>query len=486
MPILNHWHILWPPMCLLVSLCATLLFTLWSDRPVRLAFWITQAGVLAALICVGFTYDWPVQSTMAGALQMDHLSTVVNAFVLVVALAYLWLSAARIFNDKIPVPEFLVLWQASLLGILLLVSAHQLLMLYLGLELMTLPIYAQVALRRDCRLSGEAAMKYFVMGALASGFLLYGMSLVFGATGSIDFSHIQHAVMQMSTQSSALLLLGLIFMVAGIAFKLGLAPFHSWVPDVYAGANSMVSLFIATLPKIAAFVLLYRICVQVLPIHWHVAALPYLSFAWQDLLIGLAILSIIWGNVAALVQFNLRRLLGYSSVAHMGYMLLGLVAGTMAGYRAALFYALSYLLMTLAAFGVLVVLNRDANVDTLEDITGLAKRQPLCAFVLLLVMFSMAGIPPLLGFMAKLSVLEALVSVHLSWLAVLAVVFAVIGSFYYLRVIQAMYFQQPLAGDAFVMGAGARVVLVLNAAFVLLLGLLPGVLFSLCHYALMS
>jgi NADH-quinone oxidoreductase subunit N len=359
------------------------------------------------------------------------------------------------------------------LGMMVLVSSHNFITLYLGLELFSLPIYAMVALQRDTGRCIEAAIKYFIMGSVASGLLLYGLSMLFGATHSLDLATVAHVMTRHGLMTHALLMLGLIFTVTAIVFKLGAAPFHQWVPDVYDGAPTSVALFISAAPKIAAFGLLIRLLVD---------TMPSLSIQWHQVVIVIAILSMAIGNLTAIVQTSMKRLLAYSSIAHMGYMLLGIACATQRGDSAALFYILSYSIMTLGAFGTMILLSRKGfEADKISDYSGLNTRSPWFAFVMLLVMFSMAGVPPIVGFIAKVGVLEALIQVHLVWLAVVALLFAIIGAFYYLRVVKVMYFESGQNQSDLVCDRSTRFVLSLNGILVLLLGIFPGALFALCH-----
>jgi NADH-quinone oxidoreductase subunit N len=351
------------------------------------------------------------------------------------------------------------------------VSAHHFLTLYLGLELMSLCLYAMVAMHRDSKVATEAAMKYFILGALASGMLLYGMSIIYGVTGNLAISAIATAI-QTGDLNNTVLSFGLVFLVIGVAFKLGAVPFHMWLPDVYEGAPTAMTLFIATTPKLAAFAMMIRILVE---------GLGELQVYWQDMLIMLAVLSVILGNVVAIAQTNIKRMLAYSTISHVGFILLGVISGTEAGYAGSLFYALTYALMTLAAFGMVILMSRRGfEAEEIEDYKGLSKRHPWFALMMLIVMFSMAGIPPLVGFYAKLAVLKSVVDVGLLWVAVLVVLMSVIGAFYYLRVIKVMYFDT--ADEAYEIDAPTdmRVMVSANAVAVLALGILPGSLMALC------
>ncbi|MFC4622729.1 NADH-quinone oxidoreductase subunit NuoN [Comamonas nitrativorans] len=372
----------------------------------------------------------------------------------------------------------------SLLGIFIMIGSNHLLVLYLGLELLTLSSYAMVALRRDHEASVEAAMKYFVLGAMASGFLLYGMSMIYGATGSLDIGEI-FKVIDAGETKPQILVFGLVFLVAGLAFKLGAVPFHMWIPDVYHGAPTSITLIIGSAPKLAAFAVVMRLLVDGL--------LP-LAADWQQMLAFMAIASLLIGNLVGVVQTNLKRMLAYSTISHMGFLLLGLMSGVVDGevdtgtaqtaYSAAMFYVVTYVLTALPAFGIIVLLAREGfESEEIADLAGLNQRSPLYAAIMTICMFSLAGIPPLVGFYAKLSVLEALVATGQTFniaLAVFAVVMSLIGAFYYLRVVKVMYFDKPLTAGDIVAPMDVRSVLSFNGLLVLVLGIFPGGLMGLC------
>ncbi len=375
--------------------------------------------------------------------------------------------------------EFYVLALFSLLGQMVMISGNNVLIIYLGLELMSLALYALVALRRDHVASIEAAMKYFVLGALASGFLLYGISMLYGATGSLDLSEISH-ISSSVTANKTILVFALAFIVAGLAFKLGAVPFHMWVPDVYQGAPTGVTLLLGAAPKLAAFAICFRLLVE---------GLFTQAVDWQQMLVVLSVLSMAVGNVAALAQTNLKRMLAYSTISHMGFMLLGLLSGVSDGhvhlaasaYASSMFYVVTYVLTTLGTFGIILLLSRNGfESEQIDDLKGLAKRSPWFAFVMLMLMFSLAGIPPFMGFYAKFSVLQAVLGTGQVWLAVVAVAFSLIGAFYYLRVIKVMYFDEPTDQTAIAVGAEMRLILSLNGLAVIVLGLLPESLMRAC------
>jgi len=355
------------------------------------------------------------------------------------------------------------------------VSASLFLTLYLGLELLALSLYAMVALQRDSRVATEAAMKYFVLGALASGMLLYGMSMVYGVTGSLGLGDMAIAL-QDGTDLHIPLVFGIVFIVAGLAFKLGVVPFHMWLPDVYEGAPSAMTLFIGSAPKIAAFAFVVRILGQ---------GLESQMVDWRDMLVILSVLSMALGNIAAIAQTNLKRMLAYSTIAHMGFMLLGILAGSPNGYGSAMFYVLVYVLMSLGAFGMILLLSRAGfEADRLDDFKGLNPRSPWLAFMMLLLMFSLAGIPPTVGFYAKLSVLQAVIGIDYVWLAVAAVMFSLIGAFYYLRIVKLMYFDAPHDMAPIMASPDTRVVMSVNGLAILALGILPQPLMAVCVHAI--
>jgi NADH-quinone oxidoreductase subunit N len=408
-----------------------------------------------------------VRDAMADALKVGILG------VSALSLVYLWpfLRERGLYRGEIP-----VLVMFSTVGMMLMVSAGSLPMVYVGLELLALCQYALVATDRENPVSSEAAIKYFVLGSLASGLLLYGLSLVYGATGSLDLGEINAAAATLAGGERSLLLTGLVFVVAGIAFKFGAAPFHMWLPDVYHGAPTPITLFIGSAPKIAAFGMTWRLLE---------AGIGPMDEQWRLLLAGLAVASLAIGNLVALVQANLKRMLAYSTISHVGFLFLGFAGGGPEGYAAAMFYALSYAVMTAAAFGAIVLLSRRGfEADRIDDYRGLNARDPWTAGLILCVMASLAGVPPFLGFWAKLAVLRAAVQGDMLWLAIVGVVFAVVGAFYYLRVIKAMYFDEPVepamsARD----DRPLRVVFGVNALSLLALGLAWSPIMAWCQRA---
>lgn len=391
-------------------------------------------------------------------------------------------------RDMLRGGELFTLGLFALLGMFVMISGNNFLVLYLGLELLTLSSYALVALRRDSVVASEAAMKYFVLGALASGFLLYGLSMLYGATGSLDISTVFKAVASGQIKHQVLVL-GLVFVVCGLAFKFGVVPFHMWIPDVYQGAPTVVTLMIGGAPKLAAFAMTIRLLVEGL--------LP-LAIDWQQMLMVLAVASLLIGNLAAIAQTNLKRMLAFSTISQMGFVLIGLLSGVVNGntaaaanaYSSAMFYVVTYVLTTLATFGIILLLAREGfESEEIADLAGLNQRSPLYAGVMAVCLFSLAGVPPMVGFYAKLSVLQALIASGQAGaigLAVFAVMMSLIGAFYYLRVVKVMYFDAPITATTVSAGTDVRVVLSLNGALVLILGILPGGLMALCARAVVS
>ena len=409
---------------------------------------------------------------MNGLFQSDSLSNLLKACSCAAVFVSLIYSKQYLTDRALFRPDFVVLVLLALLGQFVLISGANLLTLYLGLELMALPMYALVAMRHTSEKSVEAGIKYFILGALASGFLLYGMSMLYGVTGSLDLIEIFKTVADPRI-NHLVMAFGLVFIVAGLAFKLGVVPFHMWVPDVYQGAPTAVTLMIAAAPKLAAFALLFRLLVNTL--------LPLMG-DWQPMLVLLAILSLIVGNVTAIAQTNVKRMLAYSAIAQMGFVLLGMLSVfDDHAFSASMFYAITYVLTTLGTFGLLMLLSRKGyDCETLDGLKGLNKQHPWFAFIGLVMMFSLAGIPPTVGFAAKLGVLEALVDAEHTFLAIIAVIASLIGAFYYLRVVKVMYFDEP-AHDHGVSGSGfAKGILSLNTILVLVIGIIPASLMSIC------
>jgi NADH-quinone oxidoreductase subunit N len=450
------------------------------------------ALVAVAVVCWLFLAEGVLLYAFGTMYVVDPMTSVLKLFA-VLAAGFMLVYAQGYARDRgVWKGELFTLTLFALLGIMLMISANHLLVIYLGLELQSLSLYALVALRRDDARASEAAMKYFVLGALASGFLLYGMSMLYGASGTLDVNELARRVATGQVTSRLALVLGTVFVVAGVAFKFGAVPFHMWIPDVYHGAPTPVTLLIGSAPKLGIFAIGYRLLVEGL--------LP-LSVDWQKMLIVLAVASLVLGNLTAIAQSNLKRMLAYSTIAQMGFVLLAMLSGVTGGnqaatataYGAAMFYVVTYALTTLGTFGVILLLARQGfEAEQISDLKGLNRRSPWYAFVMLLLMFSLAGIPPTVGFYAKLVVLQALfvdgVTTPIVWLAVIAVIFSVIGSFYYLRVVKVMYFDEPAPETAavpIVATIDMRVALSINGALVLVLGILPQYLLTMCSDAVL-
>jgi NADH-quinone oxidoreductase subunit N len=413
--------------------------------------------------------------TFSGMFVDDRMSDVLKLGVYAAVAAVLVYSREYVRLRGMQRGEFFALALFATLGMMVMISASSFLTLYLGLELQSLSLYAMVALRREDTRATEAAMKYFVLGALASGMLLYGMSMIYGATGSLDIGEVAARIAS-GEANRPVLGFGLVFIVAGIGFKLGAVPFHMWVPDVYQGAPTAVTVLIGSAPKLAAFAFAIRLLVE---------ALPALLREWGDMLIVLAVLSLAVGNITAIAQTNLKRMLAYSTIAQVAFVLLGLLSGTAAGYSAAMFYVVTYVLTTLASFGMIMLLSRRGfEAEELDDFKGLNQRNPWYAFIMLLVMFSLAGVPPTVGFYAKLSVLAAVLDAGHIWLAVFAVVFSLIGAFYYLRIVKLMYFDSPAVTEAIAPRPEMKLLLSLNGLALLAFGIMPQPLMGLCSLAI--
>jgi NADH-quinone oxidoreductase subunit N len=450
----------------------------------NLAYLLTQATLIVAAFITIYTMEGEVVHTFNNLFISDLMGDVLKLMIYFSTAIALLYGRGYLADRKIDRPEYYLLALLMTLGMMVMVTANHMLPMYVGLEMMSLALYTMVAFDRDSARSTEAAMKYFVLGALASGLLLYGMSMVYGATGTLEFSGVAQSLYN-QTANQTVLMFGVVFLVAGICFKLGVVPFHMWVPDVYQGAPTAVTLVIATAPKLAAFAMAVRLLI------W---GLFDIAEEWQMMLMLVAAASIVLGNLAAIAQQNIKRMLAYSGISHMGFMLLGLLSGVVEGdrhfalnaYSSAMFYAISYVIMSLASFGMLILLSRAGfEAENIDDFKGLNKRSPWYALMMLFVMFSMAGVPFFIGFFAKLSVLQAVVAAGYFWLAVLAVVMSVIGAFYYLRVVKVMYFDEPLDASPIHAAPELRVMLSANGLAIAALGLAPQTLMSLCAFALL-
>lgn len=464
---------------LLAMVCTILLVDVFLREDQR---WITYALTMATLLgcfaITGFT-DWSVAGTytFSGMFVADPLANLMKLSIYATVAVVLVYSQAYIRAREMFRGEFFVLALFATLGMMVMVSANHLLTLYLGLELMSLSLYAMIALRRDSADATEAAMKYFVLGALASGLLLYGMSMLYGATGTLELTQMADIIAR-DAADTTILLFALVFIVAGLGFKLSAVPFHMWVPDVYQGAPTAVTLFIGSAPKLAAFGFLIRLLVTGL-------GADFLVGQWQWMLIIMTVLSLAIGNITAIAQSNLKRMLAYSTISHAGFLLLGVLAGGNDGYASALFYVIVYVLMTLGGFGMIMLLSRAGfEADRLEDFKGLNARSPWYAFLMALLMLSMAGLPPTVGFYAKLSVLWAVVDTGFVWLAVFAVVMSLIGAYYYLRIVKLMYFDEPADRAPLAASTAMGWLMGANGLAMLVLGILPGWLMSVCEVSI--
>jgi NADH-quinone oxidoreductase subunit N len=457
---------------LLAMTCLILIVDLLVKQNERtLSFVLVVLTLMAcALITVG-THQSGITYAFNKLFVDDAMSDMLKVLTCIAMVMMLFYSRQYLLARNLFTGEFLALTLFATLGMMVMISASHFLTLYLGLELLALSLYAMVALQRDSAVATEAAMKYFILGALASGLLLYGMSMLYGATGSLELKVIAAAI-KAGTANHMLVVFGLVFIVSGLAFKLGAVPFHMWVPDVYHGAPTAMTMLIGSAPKLAAFAFVVRILAE---------GLQPVMTDWSGMLIILAVASMGLGNLTAIAQTNLKRMFAYSTIAHMGFLLLGILSGSVEGYGAAMFYAVVYVLMSLGAFGMIMLLSRlGFEADSLDDFKGLNQRSPWLAFMMLLLMFSMAGVPPTVGFYAKFSVLNAVVQSGHLWLAIVAVLFSLIGAFYYLRIVKLMYFDAPQSHEPIALGVESAMLISANGLGVLLFGLLPNALMSVC------
>jgi NADH-quinone oxidoreductase subunit N len=456
----------------LTALCVILVIDVFlTDR----SRWLTY--VLSLLTLAGAAYmtvRYGVQARVTafdGMYIADPMGDVLKLFSYgTVAVSFLY-SREYLQRRGLFKGEYFILALVALLGVMVMVSAGSLLTVYLGVELLSLSLYAMVAFDRESGIAAESAMKYFVLGAISSGTLLYGFSIIYGVTGTLQLDELAVGVREVGASNLGLVF-GLAFIIVGIAFKFGAVPFHMWVPDVYHGAPTPVTLFIGSAPKIASFVLAIRVLAE---------GLDAMVASWQDMLIALSVLSLLIGNVVAIAQSNLKRMLAYSTISHVGFILLGILAGTNEGYRAAMFYTFSYVIMAVGSFGMILLLSRSGfEADRLEDFKGLNRRSPWFAAIMMMLMFSTAGVPPFIGFWAKLAVIGAVLDIGLAWLAAVAVVLSVVAAFYYIRVVKLMYFDDPTDSHAIEAGGTLRTVLSANGVAVLALGVFPSALIDLC------
>jgi NADH-quinone oxidoreductase subunit N len=462
-----------PELFLLSAISIILIFDLFaSERLKPITYYLTQ---LSLIITGWLVFDLIGESAtiFSGTFVLDTMGSTFKIFIMgfaIIALVYTrhYLKVHELLRN-----EYFILALMSILGMMVMVSGHSLLTLYMGLEIMSLSLYALIASARDRSVAIEAALKYFVLGAIASGLLLYGMSMIYGITGSLDIAQISNfaRASTLASQQTLILNFGLVFLVIGVAFKLGAVPFHMWVPDVYQGSPTSVTMFLSTVPKIAAIALLIRLLID---------GLGDLQHYWSDLLMIIAVLSIALGSLVALMQSNIKRMLAYSTISHIGFVLLGFVTGVVEGYGAAVFYVLVYILMSLAAFGSIIALNKSGfEADQISDYQGLSKHSPWFALIILVVMLSMAGVPPFIGFYSKLFILQQVIAEGYVILAVIAVVFAVISAYYYLKIIKAMYFDDADKEITVSAPLDMRVVLSINGILILLVGLMPSFWMSL-------
>ena len=473
-----------PEIAVLTMICLILLVDVFlEDEHRAVTYYLSQATLILAGALTWTLADGGTHITFDGSFVNDPMAVVLKLFIYLITFFVFLYARDYLRQRNLFKGEFYVIGLLGMLGMMVMVSAHSLLTVYLGLELLALSQYALVAFRRDDARASEAAMKYFVLGALASGMLLYGMSMLYGVTGSLDIATIGQYITAAVQGAQGIegdapglvLSFGLVFVVVGLAFKLGAVPFHMWVPDIYQGAPSAVTLYIGSAPKIAAFAMIMRLLVDALGgLHPH----------WGEMLYYLAVASMALGNLVAIAQTNLKRMLAYSTIAHVGFILMGLLTGTKAGYEAAMFYTLIYALMAAGGFGMITVLSRAGfEAENLDDLKGLNQRAPWLAAMMLLILFSMAGVPPLVGFYAKLAVLSAAIEAGLVGLAVIAVVFSIVGAYYYLRAVKLMYFDEPRDDAVIRLSGDTQTAISINGLSMLAIGLYPGMVMGLCVVA---
>jgi len=461
-----------PEMFMLAMACVILLVVAFLGKNAAgPAYMLSQLTLAITMILIYQTMGKTTGLTFDGTYIKDAFSDILKLTICALNIVVLIYSSSYLKARGLFKGEYFVLAIFSTLGMMIMVSAYHFLTLYLGLELMSLCLYAMVAMHRDSATATEAAMKYFILGAIASGMLLYGMSIIYGATGSLALATIAETI-QAGGIDDTVLSFGLVFLIIGIGFKLGAVPFHMWLPDVYHGAPTAVTLFIATAPKIAAFALAIRLLVD---------GLGAVHQDWQSMVIMLSVLSMVIGNIVAIAQTNLKRMLAYSAISHIGFILLGILSGTPEGYAASMFYTLVYSLMSLGGFGMIILMSRQGfEADNIDDFKGLSSRNPWYALMMLILMFSMAGIPPLIGFYAKLTVIKSVVDTDLISVAIVAVVMSVIGAYYYLRIIKVMYFDKAIQHEKLQAPLDMQVMFSVNALTVFALGIFPGSLLALC------
>jgi NADH-quinone oxidoreductase subunit N len=465
-----------PEIFLALAACAILMLDLLLNDSQRR--WTGVWAVAALLITAGLVAQQPVSErivALGGLFELDRMAQVLKVVTLLTVAVVFVYSTDYLQRRAILKGEYYVLGLFAALGAMVLTSAASLISLYLGLELMSLCLYAMVAFDRESGIAAESAIKYFVLGSMASGTLLYGMSIVYGVTGSLEIAAIADAARN-GLGDNIGLVFGIAFLIVGVGFKFGAVPFHMWIPDVYEGSPTCVTVFIGTASKLAAFALAMRLLPE---------ALGGAHGDWSQMLVVLAVLSMAIGNIVAIAQSNLKRMLAYSTISHVGFVLLGILSGTAQGYQAAMFYMISYVIVAAGAFGMILLLARQGfEADKLVDFRGLNARSPWFAGMMAILMFSLAGVPPFIGFWAKLGVIQAVLGVNYTWLAVVAVLFSVVGAFYYLRMVKLMYFDEPTDTAAIGGSFGMRVLLSANALLVFALGVIPGSLLQICQQAL--
>ena len=467
-----------PEIVLLGMMCLVLVVDLFLPQEKRgFTLFLAVATLLLTITAVVMVAPAGSVSTFGGSFVLDQLAVVLKIATCVVSILVFIYSREYLIDHDIYRGEYYVLGLSATLGMLIMISAHSFLLVYLGLELLSLSLYAMIAFNRNSLKASESAMKYFVLGALASGLLLYGISIFYGITGTLDINQVSAAIETQISQNPAALAFALTFIVVGLAFKLGAVPFHMWIPDIYQGSPTSVTLFIGTAPKIAGFAMTIRLLVD---------GLGGLQLDWSQMLIALAIASLAVGNVIAIAQTNFKRLLAYSTIAHVGFILLGILAGTANGFASAMFYTITYAITAAVGFGVLIVLNRKGfEAEEISDLAGLNNSNPWYAALLAIALFSMAGVPPTVGFYAKLSVLQSIIQVDIVWLAIVAVLFSVVGLFYYLRVVKVMYFDTPPEEQNTTIKSAldVRILLSANSLSLILLGIFPSTLMAWCIIA---
>ena len=468
-----------------MALAILMIDLLVKDSRRTVTFVLTQLTLIGCAAIQFATSTGEITYTFSNLFVDDLMSDLLKLFLYMTMLIVMFYSRGYIIDrESMNKGEYYVLALFATLGMMVMISANHFLTIYIGLELLSLSLYAMVAMNRDSVVSTEAAMKYFVLGALASGLLLYGMSMIYGATGTLEITAIAERLYGGGVNKSVMVF-GLVFLVAGLAFKLGVVPFHMWIPDVYHGAPTSVTLLIGSAPKLAAFAIVMRLLVN---------GLITMAADWQAMLVILSVLSMAIGNLAAIAQTNLKRMLAYSAISHMGFMLLGIVTGVVSGdaryalnaYSSAMFYVIAYVLMSAGTFGMILLMSRAGfEAEEIEDFKGLNKRSPWFAGIMLMLMFSMAGVPFFIGFFAKFSVLQAVVAAGYMWLAIVAVLFSLIGAFYYLRLVKVMYFDAPADDTPLTAPMDMRILISANGLAVAFLGIFPQVIMSLCAYALL-